>query len=305
MTNLNKISWKLAPACAIVFLAAAFLSAGAPGNPEPGSATGTLTIDGKALRLACSYAMSQPNSMDPAKTDVAILITGSPLPNRTMKNLQDLYEATKDLNGFAYYVIDDTGKPTYEVVAHPSLGDTRLQMSGFTHASVTFKSLGMDKVAGSVDTKGPQDFLDHKYLIGVTFSAPVAEAAKPEPLPTAATGTKLPPDGGEPGAAYFAFEAAIRNKDLATVRKMKPAEEPDLTDEELTQRLELLSLLMATDVQITDGYIDGDHAVLYLTGMSEGEKQYGTAELVKTPETGWTMSKQNWSNVPPQTQPAP
>jgi hypothetical protein len=171
-------------------------------------------------------------------------------------------------------------------------------MSGFTQAKFVSKKMTKDGVEGSFVTVKAEDFLDHKYEIKVDFSAPVLQAKRPAPLPDAKTGEALPQDGGEPGEAYRAYLKAIRDKDIAALRKMAPAPEPEMSDSELRQGVELMAALSPSDLKITRGYVKGDRAVLYLEGTFEGEKQFGTVELVKK-GPDWMLEKEHWSNTPP------
>ena len=268
-------------------------------QPLAGKASGTLTIDGKSISLKYSYAMAQPNTFEKEKTDIAILMTANPLSEDALKNIEDLQDATRKQHGWVFFKINDQGRPIHEVIDHPAAGGDRLMMSGFTHADFVSKKLGKDRVEGSFATKKAEDFMSHKYQIKVDFSAPLLQAKRPEPLPDAKTGKALPRDGGEPGKAYRAYRKAIRDKDVAALRKTAPASQvQDSSDEELKQMIEFMALISPSDPKITRGYVKGDRAVLYLEGSLDGEKQYGTVEFAREKET-WYIVKEEWSNKAP------
>ncbi|MDA8241901.1 MAG: hypothetical protein M0Z67_16240 [Nitrospiraceae bacterium] len=287
---------------AIVIFAAAIAgphSSAAQARPVAGEASGTLTVDGKSIALRYSYAMAQPNTFDKGKTDIAVLLTEDPLAGDALKDIEDLRDATHEIHGWAYFKINDQGKPIHEVIDHPAAGGNVLMMSGFTHAEFAPKKMKKSKVAGSFTTSKAEDFVGHKYEIKVDFSAPLLQAKRPEPLPDAKTGKALPRDGGEPGKAYMAYLKAIRDNDIAALRKTNLASKmQNATDEELKRGIEFLAAMTPADAKVTRGYVKGDKAVLYLEGTQEGEKQYGTVEFARE-KKAWYIVKENWSNTPP------
>ncbi|MGE5238907.1 MAG: hypothetical protein ACM3ON_08905 [Chloroflexota bacterium] len=266
---------------------------------KTGEAMGTLSIDGKTIELKHAYAMAQPNTFEKEKTDIAVLLTQHALPEGALKDLEDLGDVTQGLKGFVYFKIQDQSKPVYEMIDHPALGDTRLMMSGFTHASFTAESLSKDLIEGSFKTDKPEQFIDHRYELQVRFSTSIAQAKRPEPLPNATTGTKLPADGGEPGKTYLRYHKALLNKDIATVRKVAPEPDAPMTEEQMRKAIEFMAELTPKDTAITEGYVQGDRAVLYLTGTFDGEKNYGTVEMIRK-GGAWKIKKEMWSNTPPE-----
>jgi hypothetical protein len=265
----------------------------------PGTAEGSFSIDGKAVTLSHAYAMSQPDKFDEKKTNTAILLSEKPLSAGALDKLTDLENAQRgDRRNSVLFVLDETGSAVREVIRHESLGDVSLQRSGTTLAEVSAAAGPEGRVQGSAKTKEPEDFLDHKYQIDVGFDAPVHAAMKEPPLPDAKTGEKLPPGGGDPGREYLAFHEAVQKKDLEAVRKWKPADMPDVSDEELKQGLELMAAMSPAEIKVDDGYVAGDSAVLYVSGTVEGEKQYGTVRMARS-EGAWRLTKQKWSNKPP------
>ncbi len=263
-----------------------------------GKASGTLTIDGKSIALKYAYAMLQPNTFDKDKTDIAVLLTERPLNEGAVKDAEELDDAVGKEHGWAFFKIDDAGRPIHEVIDHPSAGGGRLMMSGFTQAGFVQKKRLKDRLEGSFATRKVEDFLNHTYEIKVEFSAPLLQARRPEPLPDAKTGETLPPDGGEPGKAYAAYLKAVRDKDIPTIRKLAPVDEQGVSESELRQMLEFMAAISPSDVKIIKGYIRRERAVLYLEGVLDGEKQYGTVELAMKGRI-WKVAKEHWADTPP------
>jgi hypothetical protein len=262
-----------------------------------GSASGTLTVDGKSISLKYAYAMAQPNTFDANKTDIAVLLTEESLAKDELENIERLEDAAQGHHGWAFFKIDEEGKPVHEVIDHPSVSG-HLIMTGFTKADFVSKKRDKKNVEGSFKTSQVEKFLEHSYEIKVDFSAPLLQARHPEPLPDAKTGKALPQDGGEPGRVYRAYLKAIKDKDIVALRKMAPAQKPEISDDELREMMEFMAALTPKDPVITRGYTKGDRAVLYLEGALEGEKQFGTVELVMKGNV-WSILKEHWSNMPP------
>jgi hypothetical protein len=263
-----------------------------------GEVVGTLSIDGKTIDLKYAYAIAQPNVFDKEKTDIAVLLTEMPLQEGALTDVEDLGDAARGLGAFAYFKIQDQSKPVYEMIAHPVLGDSRLQMSGFTHATFAPRALSRDLIEGSFRTEKPEEFVGHRYEIKVQFSTSITHAKRPEPLPDARTGTRLPADGGEPGKTYRRYHRALLNKDIDTVRNVAPEPDVPVSEEKIREAVEFMAELTPKDSTITEGYVQGDRAVLYLTGTLDNEKNYGTVEMIKK-GGAWKIKKESWSNTPP------
>ena len=79
---------------------------------------------------------------------------------------------------------------------------------------------------------------------------------------------------------------------------MKPADMPDMPDEDLRKGLEIMAAMTPPKITIDDGYVAGDAAVLYVSGVLENEKQYGTVRLSRV-GGAWRPAGESWSNKPP------
>ncbi len=268
-----------------------------------GTASGTVTVDGKALNLKYAYAVAQPNTFDETKTDIAVLLSEKALPPDALTNIERLQPvADKYLHGWVHFLVNDKGEPTDEMIEHPALKGMRLMTSGgpgATKATFTSKVFRKDRIEGSFQTGKAVKFLDHTYELKVSFKAPVVQAKRPDPLPDEKTGEKLPADGGEPGKAYMAFVRAVLARDIAGVRKLHEGTENE-PDSEIEKGIEFLTLMMPQDLKVTGGYAKEDKAVLSLTGVMGKERQYGSVEMSRNKSGDWQAGREKWSNTPPE-----
>lgn len=261
-----------------------------------GTATGVIKIDDKALDLKHAYAMSQPNTFEKEKNDIAVLLTATPLQDGALNGKNSLEEAVVGLSRFALVIIDDEGNAIAETIDHPSLEGRRLAVSGKTQSEVILKNLDKDRIEGSFVTKKPVRWFKFMYDINVSFEAPIVQAKSSDPLPDMKTGQGLPADGGEPGKQFLAFVAAIHNKDLKTVRGMIPPGQPSFENED---DLEMIAMMTPANPKIEKGIVKDDRVVLYVSGTLEDEKTWGTIEMFKK-DGRWWIGKMGWSNKPPE-----
>ncbi len=292
---------------AIIFLTGiAVVTAGATAvarqAPAAGKASGTITVDGKAMTLAHAYAWAEPNTFDKQKTDVVVLLTEKPVPPEAFTGVEGLLAVGRRIQGFVLYAIDDQGSLTREVVDHPALGGQWIQMSGATRSSFTKKTFSPQRVEGAFQTDGVEKVLGHSYQATVQAAADVTPAPRPEPLPDAKSGQPLPAGGGEPGKVYLALHRAIAKKDVAGVLAlMRKAGRNPKDEADLKEGLEFMAAMQPANPKVTGGFVSGDRAVVYVVGTQEKEKEYGTIELVRE-EGAWRVGKQSWSNTPPKGQ---
>lgn len=266
-----------------------------------GTASGTLTLNGKKITLNHAYALAQPNTFDEKKIDIAVLLTEKPIPEEELKDIEKLEYITQNKHNYAFFKIDNQGKPIHEVIEHPVLKDTRLMMSGFTWAQFISKVLSKERIVGSFETKAATDFGGYKYEINVKFNAAVQQAKLPEPLPDEKTGKALPPDGGEPWKAYIAYHKAIMRKDTSALIKLfQPPTGIKITEDQLKEDIEFMASITPKSPKIKKGYVNSAEsiAVLYLTASEKGKMLYCTVELLKK-DGVWRVSAENCSNTPP------
>lgn len=284
-------------------LLAALLSASPGSAPaqtlSPGQASGNFSIDGKKVSLHHAYAMIQPDVFDEKKTNTAILLTEKPLDDAALADLKDLEDAGRGQTNWLFFKLDDGGSPIKEMVRHDALGDISLLITGMTHSDFQLVARTKDTIEGSIATKKEEKFSDHKFRTNVRFHAVLRTAKREEPPPDPKTGgTKLPPGGGEPGKAYFAYQQAVQKKDVAAIRKLKSADMPDMSDKDIREALELMAAMSPSKITISEGYVKGDDAVLYVTGLEDGQKRYGTVRMSRVGGE-WQPSNEKWSDKPP------
>lgn len=247
--------------------------------------SGTFTLDGKAYPVAYVAAVTAENPFDDTKEDVQLTFTDVAVSPDSDPN--ELATAGK-VHGIIVTLNDQK-----EASALTVLGISR--KSG--NAVCEFEPAQFDTqiAAGRLFLKEPEESFGHKYLFDVKFSAPVKDMVFP-PVDEK-TGTALPPGGGEPGAAYMAYDKAIASGDLNALVKFASDErmKKQMSDPKAKDMLEIMKSLRATGIKIVKGYISGDRATLHLEGKEPdgGAKIRGTVRMVKV-KSQWCLEKESW-----------
>jgi hypothetical protein len=141
--------------------------------------------------------------------------------------------------------------------------DDSFNTSGYGTLALARQDAG--HVAGSWVLAEPESFFDQTYDFDLRFDTAVT------PLP----GKPLPVDGGEPGAAYRAWLAALAKGDVAALRKLGDDEHAyrfqndDASD--LKEAIKDARDGTPLQAEISRGLVDGDRAVLWIEGIDRDD----------------------------------
>ena len=115
-------------------------------------------------------------------------------------------------------------------------------------------------------------------------------------------GTALPPDGGAPGKAYFAYHDALVKRDAPALFAVMSKDYRGLLDEAVSKGRTAAALKQLASehpdktLRITRGYVKGNHAVLVVEGETEIMRMSGEATLVNEGGT-WRVDDELMSVV--------
>lgn len=171
-----------------------------------GSASGTLTINGKAIKLNHAHAQ---DAKDPFKGTplIRVVLSDVPVSDETMEDetgVADLIQAGK-LNAIEFSMAPD-GTPVGGNLV------SGMQSGAFTSFHFEKKVFDGKTAAGKVTTEPPK-FEELKYTCTATFSAPVQHAAKPTAEGAAAAASA-------PGKVVIEFMRAAHAGDAAALKKV-------------------------------------------------------------------------------------
>jgi tetratricopeptide (TPR) repeat protein len=198
-----------------------------------------------------------------------------------------------DITGFAQ-ALDPAAWWAYENLGAPGIRRLKVGVSEVPSHSSAFAYIG-DEVftpASSGTVYGARieagRLRGRLVTIGGLHGSLYADVQVDVPLWQPPPHRKLPSDGGEPGAALRALDAAVQAGDASAFRAlMKPSLVDQLPDgPEFTRQLELFRRFIGQDHRVQQGLVNGGMAVLLSTANRRGR-----AETVRTV---WLRVGERW-----------
>lgn len=167
--------------------------------------------------------------------------------------------------------------------------DDSFNTSGYGTFALAQQDAG--HVAASWVLKEPESFFDQTYDFDLHFDVAVT------PLP----GKPLPADGGEPGAAYRAWLAAVAKGDVAALRKLAdgehsyrfPGDDPSQVKESIKDARDGAPL----QAKILRGLVDGDRAVLWIEGTDRDDILRAGRVRMQREEGSWRFAEDDLDSV--------
>lgn len=161
--------------------------------------------------------------------------------------------------------------------------DDSFNTSGYGTFALAQQSAG--RVAGSWVLKEPESFFDQTYDFDLHFDVAVT------PLP----GKPLPGDGGEPGAAYRAWLAALAKGDADALRKLGDGEHayrfPEDDASQVKQSIKDLRDGAPLQAEILRGLVDGGRALLWVEGNDRDDIRRRGRVLMSREDGAWRFSE--------------
>lgn len=281
-----------ARAALVVLSFIGFLSFPLAGS-DSGTASGTITVNGKVTKMAHAYARATPGFFDKTKEDVLVILTDVPLD---AKALEDQFERMSMADAGRLHAfeitIDAEGKPIS--TGFRDNGFKKASPSGLSSADVfTKKVLDGKTVSGSYKSAKDHEFFGETYSFDVAFTAEITRAAKPVP-PTAAETAAA--QKSPQAKVYAEFLNAMQKEDLAALKKLFSKEQAkNLDDPEAKKMVKMVKMMSATNIKVLKVVETGDTADLTVTGKQDGGIANGVVHMVK--EGGaWKIQKEEWKN---------
>lgn len=259
----------------------------------PGTASGTITVNGKSVALAHAAAANHKNPFDAKKTDVVLLLTNVAVDPAVMAD---------DFGRMKLAGKGNFSGVEVEIDAEGQVISGTLYSPEFKKFNGSISATGMHEFQGKVTSSSiegklfiPKDdsFAGYTYKYDATFNAPLTAPAAP--VVKALKGTALPADGGAPGKAYRDYLAALKAGDLAKLAKSVDAQHAaQMKSPDFKEMLKMIQAMEPTNIRITRGAVDGSKATLEVAGKDGDQTSTGTIDLVM--EGGaWKLANESWS----------
>lgn len=271
--------------------AALLLAATTTATAAPGKASGYFRLDKTRSEFAhaCAFRLPDPSGATAGVTHV--VLADKPLDCDAADQTFDPIEAAK-----AQVRAQKPAFVTFTLPAGPTVDridggwESTAPEDGFSfggQGKVAIKVNTAERVTGRYFLDKPSDFFDKTFQFDFTWDAPV--------LAGAVSGTAVPAGGGDIGAAYQKYVAAIGKGDLTlirtTVTAAKAADLPAVRGAEAKKLVELMQIFELKTATVSGGLQRGDQAALNVKGTGY-DKLPSEGRVIMQREGGaWKVAK--------------
>lgn len=271
--------------------AALLLAATTTATAAPGKASGYFRLDKTRSEFAhaCAFRLPDPSGATAGVTHV--VLADKPLDCDAADQTFDPIEAAK-----AQVRAQKPAFVTFTLPAGPTVDridggwESTAPEDGFSfggQGKVAIKVNTAERVTGRYFLDKPSDFFDKTFQFDFTWDAPV--------LAGAVSGTAVPAGGGDIGAAYQKYVAAIGKGDLAlirtTVTAARAADLPAVRGAEAKKLVELMQIFELKTATVSGGLQRGDQAALNVKGTGY-DKLPSEGRVIMQREGGaWKVAK--------------
>lgn len=252
-----------------------------------GTASGTLEVNGKALKITQAYAFQVEDWTDKSKNATVLLLSDRPLPEKVLNEKASIFDLRDTgMNGMKMEFY--SGGDNYAMSIVGAGVDSSFSSSG-TFDATQFTIFEAAKIAGKITAE--KTFGETQFKYDVTFESDVLprqvkKKATPEEMKAA--------QSTESAKAYLAFNQAVREGNLAAIRAGVIPERAEVMDKpEFKEMLGMIQMMMPSDIQVVKATEDGDTAELELIGKDDDKEREGTASLRKV-NGKWLVAGESW-----------
>ena len=195
----------------------AFILVAAVAVADDSTATGKLTLGGKAAALTHVYALAQPDTFDKTKENVLIVLSDVAVPD---DSLWDDFPGLKlagagKLHAILVVLNADRSVKSASIL-HSAFPDTD-GFYGLPEPKVELKTFDGKRVAGTLSSGKGVQLQKKDFDFSATFSAPILH--RPAPTATGPAGAQT-----APGKVVLAFLKALSAGDKARMRQLMSAD---------------------------------------------------------------------------------
>lgn len=256
--------------------------------------SGTLYQDGKAIALVSAYAYRAPDPFDKSSEITTIVFADKPIDAAAANEASDRGEAVSDqlrraqATRVELNLEKDGSVQNVNVLASGYSGS----QSGSGWYTLQLRRNDARRIEGtfrSNDESGKKK--GHFY--DLAFALDIAGAPDP--------GAALPADGGEPGKAYRAYEAAMKKGDVdALARTMTHDRAAELNahrnDADFKMMFAFIRENALRDGKIVKANSKGDRATLELSGKDGSGNAATSVVTLRKESGGWRIEKESMSS---------
>ncbi len=259
-------------------------------TPEEGKAEGQLIVNDEASKLQYAYAVTQPGFFDETKEDILVIVTNIPLSDGAV---EDWAERNRLESEGTLHCIEMTvnaeKRPISVKIRHNAFEASPSGLStDDVFEPVTFNE---STIEGKMYSKNPREFFGTTYTYDATFKVAVRRKKEASP-PSAAD--KDTATGSPQAAVYRAYEKAVQSGDMEALKKVVSAEAVEqLSGPDAEEMMGFMTLFLPNNVEFLRVTVEGESAVLNVSGELDGEQVEGSIEFVLE-EGQWKVAGSSW-----------
>ena len=249
-------------------------------------AEGSLTVDGERTAIKHVYA-------DVFDGDITIVLTSKPIPQEMVPD--GVYNLGKQgkFRGIVFAVSGETHAlltgGIEKLINAIHFPPTWNKLGSVGNGALTISKFNDDMLTGKIATQSDNELAGHTFSYEISFSV----SLKKEPLELSITGNTDPP-----ALAFAAWAKALLAGDLEGYKQHASQEVIELLpkdEKELAFGIEMQQSMFPIVIKIVSSTIEGNKAVLAMTGRRGGDMTEGVATMLL--EDGqWKVNKQSWKS---------
>lgn len=254
------------------------------------TATGTLTLQGKAIEMRHAAAIRVPDFFDKTKEATRLVISSTPIPAAALSQDMELFSLARAGKFDGVQFEFGAGSSTVNLSILSNKLDSSI--SGSRSFDVDAVKIAAGMISGKLAIE-PSKLGDMSYQYDFSFSAPIAPQMKPE-VPTPAD--KAAAAKAPSAQAYLAFVAALRSGNKAKLLELSSPNVRKMIDQpDFAENIAFIQSMEPTDIQVLKATETGDEAKLIVTGKEKGVVKNGTVTMLR--QNGkWLMVKESWTS---------
>ena len=273
-------------------LALALFGLNAPASAAD-TGSGHFRMGENGLEVRYAIAVRREEHVDPADDSIFVYLSDHPLDAAKVAAAFDPDDGASEQSG-------DRRGGSIRLCLTPDGGecgmfyrrrdpDDSFNTSGYGELKIDART--DTRIAGRWVLSKPEDFFGKTYDYDLHFDAAIAQPP----------GTPLPAGGGDAGAAYRGYAAAVAKGDITALRGFMGEDArwrlPDNDDERIKETLKDLRDEQPQQPQILRGRLHGNEAVLWVEGVDRDDiKRRGRVRMLREGEA-WRVGERDLDSI--------
>ncbi len=251
------------------------------GEETPGTATGTMTANGKTYQMKYSYADESPE-------DIILVLTDSALAKENVPFGLNQLAMDGKVHGIVVTISRETkGQVTgLNAIYDESWGG---QLGTLGDAVLKIDKLDSKVIEGHLSTPGQNTFSDYTFSFDVKFKSALGVPEQKTPVEVT-----IKADGSPAAAAYSDYYKALMSGDIPAVKKLILKENADqLDDETAAMIVDIAQSAHPREIEIVTKNMSDKSAELVVKGSVDNSQGTGTVSMLF--EDGqWKVATDKW-----------